>query len=368
MIPWGKTAACRHYTITMETNSYERYLNFTEEELICDPYFQDWVIHPDEENSRFWSGFLSGYPEKKAAVEKAVKMLKRVSFKAHMPDEALVQQSLAKHLEAIESLVPVSDAPLIPVTRKQGAVWQMAAVFGGAVLLTAALFYFNRGEKRIAVQTPYGNIRTLILQDSSRVVLNANSGIEYGASWKQDEKREVWLNGEAFFEVRHINRNEKAIRPNEQFLVHTRDLDITVLGTSFDIRERREKTEVVLETGTIKISFRDKARQDVLMKPGDLVTWISRENKLVRTTTIPENYTAWKERKLLLTNPTVKEIVAYLEDNYGKKIVLESPGLETRVIEGPILLSNLEDVLFILSTVLNTEVIRKDSTLILRPR
>jgi ferric-dicitrate binding protein FerR (iron transport regulator) len=152
-------------------------------------------------------------------------------------------------------------------------------------------------------------------------------------------------------------------------VVHTKDLDVEVLGTSFNVRQRRGKTEVVLQTGKIKVTFNDDHRKDIIMKPGDLVSYNPSVNNINRTSAVPENYTAWKENKLLLNNPTVSEIAAYLEDQFGKKIILQDPQLGERKIEGPILLTNLDDALFILSTVLTADVVRKDSsTVIIRRR
>ena len=104
------------------------------------------------------------------------------------------------------------------------------------------------------------------------------------------------------------------------------------------------------------------------MMPGDMVTYNPAAKKFVETTTIPEDYTAWKEKKLMLNDPTLAQIINYLEDNYGKKIIVEDTALEKRKIEGPILLNNLDDALFIISTVLNTDIEQKDSLLFIRPR
>ncbi|MEJ7830749.1 MAG: DUF4974 domain-containing protein, partial [Segetibacter sp.] len=117
-----------------------------------------------------------------------------------------------------------------------------------------------------------------------------------------------------------------------------------------------------------KISFKDKRTKDIIMKPGDMLVYNPDDNKMKTTTASAENFSAWKEKKLILTDPTAAEIVEYLEDNFGKEIILENAELGKRKIEGPILLTNLNDALFILSTVLNTEIIKKDSTIIIRPK
>lgn len=343
------------------------YQNFSEQDFICDTFFQEWVISNNEVDNQFWKEFLLNYPYKRKEVEKARAFLKNISFKEHLPSEELVQASFNKHLIAIEH---AGQAKIVKIEKRQKlrTILKAAAVFSAAVLLVSAIFLFNNTTKKITIETEYGKIKTILLPDSSTIILNAHSEIKYNKHWQTGKIREVWLNGEAFFSVKHFNNNPRQIKAYEQFIVHTKDLDIEVLGTSFNVRQRRGKTEVVLQSGKIKITFKNNIHKDILMKPGDLVRYNSVEHTLMNGTTIPENYTAWKEKKLILNNPTVKQIVDYLEDTYGKKIIIEDKNLMTKKIEGPILLNDLNDALFVLSIVLNTEFIKKDSTIIIRPR
>ena len=248
------------------------------------------------------------------------------------------------------------------VLRRIGTI---AAAIGGIVILGSVLFLMNSKQKDSVIATNFGELKQITLPDSTHIVLNAHSTIKYLNKWKENEPREVWLEGEAFFDVTHLNKNSSSIQPGERFLVHVDDLNIEVLGTSFNIRERRGKTEVVLQSGKIKLSLKDK---EIMMQPGDWVVYNPVEKSIIRSATNPENYSAWKEKKLILNNPTVQEIVQYLEDSFGKKIVLENPALQTKKIEGPILLSNLDDALFVISTVLNVKVEQKDNVLILHSK
>ncbi len=351
-------------------NSIYRYSDFGAEDFICDPFFQDWVMAPDEEKDSFWKDFLINHPDKNQAVEKARAVLLNITFVEHLPDDDLVKSSLSQHLVTIQN-GRRQVVSMKPFTSRFRTLMRVAALFGGVVLalFLAFQFFINNREDKLAVQTEYGKLKQVLLPDSSSIILNANSKIEYNKDWNKGGKREVWLEGEAFFDVQHLNRDTMHVTAQDQFVVHTEDLDVEVLGTSFNIRQRRGKTEVVLQTGRIKVSFKDDSREEIIMKPGEVVTYDSEVNDINRTIADPENYTAWKEKKLLLTNPTVHEIVAYLEDNFGQRILLQDEKLGERKIDGPILLTNLDDALFILSTVLSAEVVRKDSsTLIIRGR
>jgi ferric-dicitrate binding protein FerR (iron transport regulator) len=344
-----------------------KYKSFTEGNFISDPYFQDWVINTNVKTELFWKNFFENNPHKKEAGEIARNFLINIRFKEELPDESLIERSLTKHLADIERL---ENNKIIDIRTKfpLKKLLTIAAVFGGVLLIISALFIFNKKDNPVIVKTKYGNIKSVVLPDSSLLVLNANSTVKFNDKWGKSNSREVWLQGEAFFNIRHLNRDTNYIKQYEQFIVHTEDLIVEVLGTSFDIRQRRGKTEVVLETGKIKVSFKDKKTKDIIMKPGDILAYSPAENKVVTETTSAEDFSAWKEKKLILNDPTAAEIVEYLEDNFGKKIILQNAELGKRKIEGPILLTNLDDALFILSTVLNTEIIRKDNTIIIRPR
>ena len=346
---------------------YDKYLNYQENDFISDPLFQDWIIKPDRDLDKYWSRFLNNNPARKQYVENARAFLMNLAFRQDIPDEQLIQRSLATHFKRIDVFEATQRAKVRKVYLFKNAL-RIAAVFGGVVLLVYNIFYFNRGSENVLVQTKYGNVKHLVLPDSSSIVLNANSKLEYNGKWKRNKIREVWLEGEAFFDVKHLNRDESRVKAGDHFIVHLKDLDIEVLGTSFNIRSRRGKTEVVLQTGKIKVSFRNKAA-DFLMKPDDILVYNHAESKIIRDTIVAQDYTAWKDRKLILHDPTISEVVQYLEDNFGKKIILEKKDFGARKIEGPILYNNLDDALFIISMVLQADVIKQDDNkIIIRPR
>lgn len=341
------------------------YRNFNEEDFICDPSFQDWVIKPGAGNDRFWKTFLEANPDKKETAENARKTLASIQFSEDFADADFVERSFAEHMAGIERL---NEPKVIEMKGRfrLKKIWRVAAVFGGALLLLSALLLLNRKEAPVLVKADFGNIKTVVLPDSSSVVLNGNSTLTFEGGWGKNNIREVWLEGEAFFDVRHLNRDSNQIKSSERFVVHTDDLTVEVLGTSFDIRQRRGKTEVVLQRGSIKVLFADGKTKAMMMKPGDKLAYYADEDSVITGTTDAENFSAWKEKKLLLDDPTVAEVADYLEDVFGKKLVLVNPELGKRKIEGPIQITNLDDALFVLSTVLNAEIIKRDSTILIR--
>ncbi|MGV3765068.1 MAG: FecR family protein [Chitinophagaceae bacterium] len=346
----------------MEKPAHKHYEHFGSGDLICDPFFQDWVLDANETQHIFWQEFMAAFPHKKTEVEAARDFLRQLAFRESFPEPERVELAYRRHLEQIAAVT--KDA----LKRKRGVTamwWAAAAAVVGIVALT---LFFERGfggREKVNESTAFGIKKQVMLPDGSTVVLNANSSVSFGKDWNGAQPREVWLKGEGYFDVKKSGNNTGE---GWKFLVHTGALTVEVLGTRFDIRERRGVTEVVLEEGKIALSFLNKAHKGVRMTPGQMVVYDPQKGIKEIDTTNAVHYTAWKKNKLILRNPTVAEIALYLEDNFGYKIVLEKEEMGTKKIEGPILYDNLNDVLFILSTVLHTEVIRKDSTIILRPR
>src|SRR5690606_8958967 len=114
-------------------------------------------------------------------------------------------------------------------------LWRrVAAVFVGATLMGLLYYFFMTAPSTVYYATDFGEIQTITLPDGSKATLNGNSTLQISENW--EESREVWLDGEAFFEVKKIP--EKSSQPGalrgKKFLVHTHHLAVEVLGTTFN--------------------------------------------------------------------------------------------------------------------------------------
>lgn len=349
----------------LQIEKQEKYKKFLVSDFLYDEYFQDWVMRPDLEMNRFWEQWLRENPEKNAIITAAKAILSNLDFKVDRPAPGRAEQSLGRTLTVIDTL---KSKPAKSFVVSLSNMWRFAALFMLVVGIGVLVYFKSAIKSTHELSTAYGKIDTLFLPDQSSVVLNANSVLRYNKKWQKNNPRELWLKGEAFFNIKHINAG-KQIEPYERFLVHVEDATIEVLGTTFNVRERRGKTEIVLEKGSVKVSFMNHLQPDVIMNPGDLlVIDPSAKEKVINTTTNPDNYSAWTKKQLLLTNPTLSEIVNYLEDTYGKKIILRDPKLAYKRVNGPILLDSLDDALFVISTVLNVSITEEGNTLVVLPK
>ncbi|MDJ1485166.1 FecR domain-containing protein [Cytophagaceae bacterium YF14B1] len=238
---------------------------------------------------------------------------------------------------------------------KQNTYWRIAAtilifLLGGL----AAYFYFNTTDILI-VRTDYGKITRLILPDQSTVVLNSNSTLQYKKHWKPGEDRKVILSGEAYFEVTH--------QPDHaRFLVQTEDdFGIEVLGTRFNVRKRKNGTEVVLHSGKVKLNYQEgHTGRQYIMKPGESARQLQNTSTLVVKKVDPSISTMWMEHKLVFQETTIADIKSLLEDMYGIDVVIEDSGLLKKKCTGSVPNENAEILLEGLKVLFNLKIERKD--------
>lgn len=192
---------------------------------------------------------------------------------------------------------------------------RIAASFIGIILVSTLIYWLVRQPDRIMYQTGFGETRSITLPDGSEVELNNNTSLSYDSDWSDESNRMVSLSGEAYFSVVHTPEHRK-------FTVNTTDgVGVEVLGTEFNVQNRHQTTEVVLNTGKVKVSIRSLQQpQAVFMQPGELLTY-SEETQEVRKRVIdPDSYTSWKKQLLVFEDESLEHIARTLEDNYGYAI------------------------------------------------
>ena len=350
----------------MQPGDHQQYRDFSTSALINDPFFQDWVLYPDEKSDNFWREQTKQYPQKQQIIEEAKALLLSIRFADHNPTAEQVADSLNRSLILIDE--GVDRQAVQPGWIRKMLEWRKVAAFlVCALLLWTAHYVYRQYYAEHIDYTAYGNQKHIYLPDSSEIVLNGNSTLRYKRNWTPGVKREVWLEGEAFFDIRHV-AGQKGSAQFGKFLVHTEYLYVEVVGTAFDIRKRRGSTEVVLLRGKINVYFSEGPFKEIRMEPGDMVRYDSADQKIYRSTVIPENYSSWKDKKLVLTNAPLSEIIQYIEDNYGKKVLLRDRTMASRTIGGEVDMSSLQDILFILSKTLDIEIVDKGDTLLFKSK
>jgi transmembrane sensor len=209
--------------------------------------------------------------------------------------------------------------------------------------------------------TDYGEVKNFTMPDGSAITLNANSSLSFPTVWDEQEEREVQLTGEAFFEVA-----KKTGKSNAKFVVHTKGIDIEVLGTQFNVNNRRDKVQVVLQEGKVSLSPAGKEHSQTLMTPGDLVEYSQKDNKMEHRKVNPFMYSSWKEEETLFEDKPLLEIAQQLEDTRGMQVIFAEDSLRQLRFTGSLPNNDLDKFLLILSKSFGITVSRKGSQIILQ--
>ncbi len=176
---------------------------------------------------------------------------------------------------------------------------------------------------------PYGKRSSITLSDGSTVWLNAGSRLLYPNRFNT-KNREVFLIGEAFFDV--------ANDPGRTFTVRTNDLSVEVLGTQFNIASYPDEkiVQTVLTEGKIKLSYGNNSllKKDIMLAPRQMALFNkdSQETKVVYVDT--EYYTLWKEGLFKFDSEDLNRVVKKLERFYNVRIHFDNPLLGSIKISG----------------------------------
>jgi ferric-dicitrate binding protein FerR (iron transport regulator) len=208
------------------------------------------------------------------------------------------------------------------------------------IAIGAGLFLPN--SSKAIVQTAYGEQQTLELADGSKVLLNANSQMIFQRTWSDDESREVWLEGEAFFEV------QQKPKTGQSFKVKTHDVTIEVLGTSFNVNNHGDKTSVYLEEGEVRLYFL-QLDSTIVMRPGDLIVYNKLTGHIVYKQQVhTELYTSWKNGVLIFRDSPLREVLEKIEETYGVQFEVKDSVDYLREINFPLPIHELEKAISIL--------------------
>lgn len=183
--------------------------------------------------------------------------------------------------------------------------------------------------RMVEVRTNPGMQTTVVLPDSSTVVLNSSSCLTYPERFAGNS-REVTLTGEGYFSVRKDG--------GKRFVVHTLDNTcIEVLGTEFNVdayaEERMVRTTLV--SGRVSFTYRDSCKQGtVLMQPGERLIYAADADTVGLQRVNVDVETAWKDGKLIFRKTPFEDILRMLGRRYNVKFVLKNEALKAHAFTG----------------------------------
>lgn len=205
--------------------------------------------------------------------------------------------------------------------------WAVAASL--VFLIGLSLFFYQSASavENRQYATKLGERSKITLSDGTQIWLNAGSLLKYPEDFKGDT-REVYLTGEAFFDVAKDKKHP--------FIIHTDKMDTKVLGTSFNVQAYPDQTtqEVSVLTGRVNVKS-TVTEENVYVTPGQKVIFKSKNNKLQAFKDIPMNsISLWRKNIIVFEDTPLTEVVATINRNYNVAIEIKNKNLNTLKING----------------------------------
>lgn len=311
------------------------YSGFAASELAQDEMFLRWVKTGDPTLERFWMAWLEENPGKAEEVDEARRMILAVLSE---PEDFPTDYQRTMIWNRVQHGIWLDKKPSI----WQNNFFRIAAL----LLLTGALSYvayyytndirkLTMPEEAVATVSEYServnnspHPLKMILSDGSSIVLQPNSSLKYPQSFSP-ETREVYLQGEAMFDI-----TKDARRP---FLVYANELVTKVLGTSFSVRAYKDEPNVIVEVRSGQVSVfsqqsqaaeantDDPRREGLVLSPNQQAVYSREDARLVKS--LFENPSllipAEEQKSFEFVDARMKDVFAALENSYGVDILYD---------------------------------------------
>ncbi|MCC5929029.1 MAG: FecR family protein [Cyclobacteriaceae bacterium] len=311
--------------------------SYSVEDFVLDPSFRKWVLEEDASAHKYWTAYISQHPGKVEVLRKARKLLLNIPESNYIISDKQtdsIWQNILQQIEnqekAVQSMTPVVEINSASALSKKSSKTRMAIPtwLSVAAVITLAFtisFLWLRFEQKKNPAMLAGEVQPKLIQrvngyehrprfflsDGTEVILNGGSAISYYEHFSED-KREVFLEGEAYFNVvKDVNR---------PFYISTDQLNISVLGTEFNVRAHKNRDQVVaVAEGAVEVALMNDNNTEikVTLLPGKGV-FVKEGQKVLNEITIDySEHFGWKEGKVMLRKADRKEVFSRLEELYG---------------------------------------------------
>ncbi|RAV98143.1 FecR family protein [Pseudochryseolinea flava] len=321
------------------------YTKFNVEDFASNDSFIDWVNQSDPEAVKYWNLYLSTHPEIRDTVEKARILVLNLKHAEKTPYDAGQVASMWKKIESgVE--VPVN-------TKSKSRKFSYAFVLATAIFICAAtsIWYYTQEHNAnqsleyysyAAVSSDFvehvnetDQAQRVVLQDGSTVVLAAKSAFKYKANYLDDSTRNVYLSGEAFFDVAH--------NPYKPFIVHSDELFVKVLGTSFRVSAQANTPSFLVAVKTGKVSVytsnsNGEKKDGVILLPNQQVNYVRKEQSFEKTLVeMPEILNATiKPEDFVFENTPIATVFKKIENAYGIEIIFNEETMKNCFLTVPL--------------------------------
>lgn len=244
------------------------------------------------------------------------------------PESTVNQVDTDKAWQNIQAQIGTSNAEKsakitaksVKVIRKKRTRWRTWSRVAAVLCLGMGLTYlvynqYFKGEESVSLAESSGDsIKNLTLIDGSKITLNKNSTLNYPQKFEENI-RKVTLEGEAFFEIEHID--------NQPFIIQAGKTEIRVLGTKFNVSTHKKDTvTVTVEKGKVAFYPSTQKRKKVILTKGEKGVFSAKSVEVIETKNQSLNTNAWRTKLLRFEDAPMNQVAQQLNDFYDLEITV----------------------------------------------
>lgn len=296
---------------------------------------------------------------------KKLEKFKRIWNAAEHKKKGAGEVNLSREWNRLQGRISTRDGKVATKMNRKGKSFRSSSIhsFGHFAMRIAAIFLvtgligvfvYQNWEEPKPEQAKETVLRTIstdnaqranfTLGDGSSVHLNAGSTVEVPDKFESD-RREVYLEGEAYFDVES--------NPDKPFVIHSRESTIEVLGTSFSIRSYDEDghVRVVVEEGTVSLKAKDENQNEEATLSANELGLYNLENSSIEKSEIKDMqlYMSWRDGYLKFQDEPMKNVAKDFERRYGVEVLFDDPDLQELSLTAYLKSRSLKNVLDVIA-------------------
>jgi ferric-dicitrate binding protein FerR (iron transport regulator) len=289
--------------------------NASIEELVCDESFLHYCLGTDQVAGAHWEHQLLQHPDKKELVSEARRIVNILSAnQGNRQDQSKLLQDGLRQAAQLQQLLIAQT----PKRSKRGFLYAAVSIAAAGLIFFGVRQLMIKPAPVVTNTTAYVTTKkTYILPDGSVITLRENGQLAFSTN-----NREVTLEGEAFFDIKH---NGSPI----PFIVHTQTADITVLGTTFNVSAYPGKeTSTTLFRGKIAVNPKAQPEKKIILVPDQQLILPQTPVAQYKITPLV-NKKAWVRNRLEIDNEPLEEIAKKLEKWYGIPVIFSDESVKS---------------------------------------
>ncbi|MGN6438976.1 MAG: FecR family protein [Agriterribacter sp.] len=269
-------------------------------------------------------------------------------------ESAATKQVAPNEKEAWQKFMEAANIPGAK-TRVVNLRWlrMVAAVFIIAAGISV-LYIVNKPAGQQIFSQAVNQVKKDTLPDNSIITLNKGAALSYPAAFKGDQ-RKVQLKGEAFFEIEPDK--------TKPFIIDVADIEVKVVGTSFNIKNNDSLTEIIVSTGIVQVTHNNKT---VELKKGEQAVITASGNRIQKTNSTDQLFNYYVSHTFVCDNTPLWKLVDKLNEAYGVNITIARKELRAIPLTVTFNDESLNTILDVLSQTLMLKITKDDNNIILQ--